>query len=130
VPSFDRTRWAGAFGVCILVILSTFPVVIPFMVFEDARLALRTSNAFAVILLFICAYLFARHAGLWRCTTGAALRRARCFLQFTRKTFPLTITTRPQRRSRFHSHIALFEFGFGPFANHNQYPNSGLPITW
>jgi hypothetical protein len=42
----------------------------------------------------------------------------------------LTITTRPQRRSRFHSHIALFEFGFGPFANHNQYPNSGLPITW
>jgi hypothetical protein len=53
-PALIGRDWLGAFGVCILVVLSTFPVVIPFIFFEDARLALRTSNAFAVISLFIC----------------------------------------------------------------------------
>jgi hypothetical protein len=65
--------WLGALGVCILVVLSTFPVVVSFIVFEDARLALRTSNAFAVVSLFICGYLFARPAGLWPWTTGAIM---------------------------------------------------------
>ena len=64
-PGLTGRDWLGAFGVCILVVLSTFPVVIPFIVFGDARLALRTSNACAVVLLFICGFLFARHAGLW-----------------------------------------------------------------
>ena len=53
-PDVTGRDWLGAFDVCILVVLSTFPVVIPFVVFEDARLALRTSNAFAVLSLFIC----------------------------------------------------------------------------
>jgi VIT1/CCC1 family predicted Fe2+/Mn2+ transporter len=65
--------WLGAFGVCIIVVLSTFPVVIPFIVFADARLALRTSNAFSVVLLFVCGILFARHAGLWPWTTGVIM---------------------------------------------------------
>ena len=68
-----KRDWLGAFGVCILVVLSTFPVVIPFIVFKDARLALRCSNAFAVVSLFICGYLFARHAGLWPWTTGVII---------------------------------------------------------
>jgi hypothetical protein len=34
---------------------------------------LRTSNAFAVVLLFICGFLFARHAGLWPWTTGVIM---------------------------------------------------------
>ena len=68
-----KWRPAGALRIYILVVLSTFPVVIPFIVVEDARLALRTSNAFAVILLFICGYLFARHAGLWPWTTGVIM---------------------------------------------------------
>jgi VIT1/CCC1 family predicted Fe2+/Mn2+ transporter len=68
-----RRDWLGAFGVCILVVLSTFPVVIPFIVFNDARMALRCSNAFAVISLFICGYLFARHAGLGPWTTGVII---------------------------------------------------------
>ena len=72
-PGLTARDWLGALGVCILVVLSTFPVVIPFIVFEDARLALRTSNAFAVVSLFICGYLFARHAGLWPWTTGVIM---------------------------------------------------------
>jgi VIT1/CCC1 family predicted Fe2+/Mn2+ transporter len=62
--------WRGALGVCILVILSTFPVVIPFLVFENAQTALRISNAIAVVLLFFCGVIFARHAGLRPWLTG------------------------------------------------------------
>ena len=69
-PILTGRDWLGALGICILVILSTFPVVIPFIVFADARLALRTSNALAVILLFLCGFLFGRHAGLPPWATG------------------------------------------------------------
>jgi VIT1/CCC1 family predicted Fe2+/Mn2+ transporter len=62
--------WRGALGVCILVILSTFPVVVPFIVIADARLALRISNAVAIIVLFLCGFLFGRHAGLQPLATG------------------------------------------------------------
>jgi VIT1/CCC1 family predicted Fe2+/Mn2+ transporter len=76
VPASDvharltRRDWRGALGVCILVIVSTFPVVIPFIVIADARLALRISNALAVILLFLCGFLFGRYAGLQPLVTG------------------------------------------------------------
>ena len=63
-PRLTGRDWRGAFGVCILVILSTFPIVIPFIVIQDTRLALRISNVLAVALLFLCGFLFGRHAGL------------------------------------------------------------------
>lgn len=63
-PRLTGRDWQGAFGVCILVILSTFPVVIPFIIIQDTRLALRISNVLAVALLFLCGFLFGRHAGL------------------------------------------------------------------
>lgn len=69
-PGLTGRDWRGALGVCILVILSTFPVVIPFIVIADARWALRTSNALAVILLFLCGFLFGRHVGLRPWATG------------------------------------------------------------
>ena len=69
-PRLTGRDWRGALGVCILVILSTFPVVIPFIVISDARLALRISNALAVILLFLCGFLFGRYAGLQPLVTG------------------------------------------------------------
>jgi VIT1/CCC1 family predicted Fe2+/Mn2+ transporter len=69
-PRLTGRDWLGALGVCILVILSTFPVVIPFIVFENAQLALRISNAIAVVLLFFCGFIFARHAGLRPWATG------------------------------------------------------------
>jgi hypothetical protein len=68
-----RHDWLGALGVCIVVILSTFPVVIPFIVIADARLALRISNALAVISLFLCGVLFGRHAGLQPLATGLVM---------------------------------------------------------
>jgi hypothetical protein len=69
-PRLTGRDWRGALGVCILVILSTFPVVVPFIVIQDTRLALRASNALAVMLLFVCGFLFARHAGLPPWITG------------------------------------------------------------
>ncbi|HYC18543.1 MAG TPA: VIT1/CCC1 transporter family protein [Pseudolabrys sp.] len=69
-PRLTMRDWRGAFGVCVLVILSTFPVVIPFIVIGDARAALRVSNTLAVVLLFLCGFLFGRHAGLPPWITG------------------------------------------------------------
>jgi hypothetical protein len=69
-PRLTGRDWRGAFGVCILVIFSTFPVVIPFIIIADTRLALRVSNALAVISLFLCGFLFGRYAGLQPWVTG------------------------------------------------------------
>ena len=72
-PRLTRRDWLGALGVCILVILSTFPVVIPFLVFENAQTALRISNVIAMVLLFFCGVIFARHAGLRPWVTGLVM---------------------------------------------------------
>jgi hypothetical protein len=71
-PSLTKTDWVGALGVCLLVFLSTFPVALPFIFIGDARLALRVSNAVAIVMLFLCGYLFGRYAGLRPWTTGLA----------------------------------------------------------
>src|SRR6516165_7121886 len=63
-PFLTKKDWVGAVAVCLLVFLSTLPVAIPFMLTNDARLALRGSNAVAIVMLFLCGYLFGRHAGL------------------------------------------------------------------
>jgi VIT1/CCC1 family predicted Fe2+/Mn2+ transporter len=69
-PRLRSHDWLGAFGVFILVVISTFPVVVPFIFIQDARLALRMSNALAVVMLFLCGFFFARHAGLQPWVTG------------------------------------------------------------
>ena len=69
-PFLTKEDWIGALAVCLLVFLSTLPVAIPFMLTNDARLALRVSNAVAVVMLFLCGYLFGRHSGLRPWATG------------------------------------------------------------
>lgn len=57
----------AALGVFLLVFLCLFPVVIPFLVFDDLRFALRASNAVAIALLFLAGFSFGRHVGRpWR----------------------------------------------------------------
>jgi VIT1/CCC1 family predicted Fe2+/Mn2+ transporter len=63
-PGLARRDWLGALAVCLLSFLSTFPIVIPFILIGDARLALRTSNAVAIAMLFVCGYAFGHRAGL------------------------------------------------------------------
>jgi VIT1/CCC1 family predicted Fe2+/Mn2+ transporter len=68
-----RDDYAGALGVFLLVVLSTFPVVIPFMFISELALAMRVSNAVALVMLFIGGYRLGHYAGgiPWR--TGLAL---------------------------------------------------------
>jgi hypothetical protein len=67
-PSLTKDDWAGALGVFLLVFLSTFPIVIPFLLIGDLHLALRVSNGIALTMLFITGWVLARHGGhnpLW-----------------------------------------------------------------
>jgi len=58
-----RDDFLGALGVFLLVVLATFPVVIPFAVLDTTALALRVSNAVALVTLFAAGWTLARHAG-------------------------------------------------------------------
>ena len=72
-PRLTGENWRGAFGVFLLVFISTLPVVFPFMFLHEAHLALRISNAIAIALLFGSGHMLARYAGLRRVPTGLAM---------------------------------------------------------
>jgi len=61
--SLSRDDWRGAFGVFLLVFVSTFPVVIPFIFMHSAGPALRVSNVVASVMLFLTGYAFGRLTG-------------------------------------------------------------------
>ena len=67
-PTLNDLR--GATGVFLLVLLSTFPVVLPFVFIQDARLALHVSNGVAIALLFAGGLALGRYAGLRPLLTG------------------------------------------------------------
>lgn len=58
-----KKDWLGALGVFLLVFLATLPVAVPFMVVQNARLALRISNAVAVVMLFVTGFAYGRVVG-------------------------------------------------------------------
>jgi hypothetical protein len=62
-PWLERQDWLRAVAVFLLVFLSTFPVVIPFMFISDVPVALRASNLVAIVMLFVSGYVLARYGG-------------------------------------------------------------------
>jgi len=54
----------SALGVFLLVFLSTFPVVLPFVFIDNLQLAMRVSAAIAIAMLFLCGYSWGRYGGL------------------------------------------------------------------
>jgi hypothetical protein len=66
--TLTRTDFRAACAVFLLVFLSTFPVVLPFLFIADPGIAKRASAAVAIGMLFACGYAWGRHAGLraWR----------------------------------------------------------------
>jgi VIT1/CCC1 family predicted Fe2+/Mn2+ transporter len=54
----------GAVGVFLLVTLSTFPLVVPFLVFEDPVTALRVSHGAALVMLFGIGKALGHYAGI------------------------------------------------------------------
>jgi hypothetical protein len=69
----DKADAQGALGVLLLVFVSTFPVVIPFILMRDPVPALRVSNVIAVVLLFVAGYAYARHTGHRPVWVGSAM---------------------------------------------------------
>jgi VIT1/CCC1 family predicted Fe2+/Mn2+ transporter len=55
-----KSDWLGAIVVFLLVFLSTFPVVIPFLFMRDAVAALRISNGIAIVMLFVAGYAYGK----------------------------------------------------------------------
>ena len=72
-PRLDKDDWLAAAGVFLLVFLSTFPVVIPFIFIREPRLALRISNAVAIAMLFMAGYVFGRYSGFRPWKVGVAM---------------------------------------------------------
>src|SRR5437016_607765 len=58
-----KEDWLGALGIFLLVFLSTFPVVIPFIVMRNAMPALRVSNLIAIAMLFMTGWAYGRITG-------------------------------------------------------------------
>lgn len=64
-----RDLWSGV-QIFLLVFLCTFPVALPFGIVDDVALALRVSNAVALLMLFVGGWLLASYAGFRRITTA------------------------------------------------------------
>jgi hypothetical protein len=79
-PYIGKDEWLAALAVCVLVFLSTFPVVLPFLFTSDVQTALRFSNVIAIAMLFLCGYAFAQHSGLRPWRTGFVMVAVGCAL--------------------------------------------------
>jgi hypothetical protein len=68
-----KRDWIGALAVFLLVFLCTFPVVIPFIVMQDALPALRVSNVIAIAMLFVAGYAYGRLIGRHQWLVGIVM---------------------------------------------------------
>ena len=50
-------------AIFLLIFISTFPVVIPFVFIHDTKLALRISNLVAIVMMFFCGWSVATYVG-------------------------------------------------------------------
>ena len=69
-PKLHRPDYMAALGVFLLVFLSTFPVVLPFLFMSHPTRALRVSNLIAVVMLFFVGQAYGKYAGYRRWHVG------------------------------------------------------------
>jgi len=69
----SKNEWLGSLGVFLMVFVSTFPVVIPFIFMRSVGPALRLSNAIAIVMLFLTGYAFGRITGHHPWLVGIAM---------------------------------------------------------
>ncbi|MBX3463951.1 MAG: VIT family protein [Planctomycetes bacterium] len=72
-PALQSRDALGAVAVLLWVFCCTLPVVLPFVFLREANVALRASNAVAIVLLFVTGAAFGRVAGLRAWLTGTAM---------------------------------------------------------
>lgn len=63
-PRFSSNDIRGALSVFMIVVASTFPVILPFIFMEEVHAAMRVSNAVAVTMLALIGYAYGRASGL------------------------------------------------------------------
>jgi VIT1/CCC1 family predicted Fe2+/Mn2+ transporter len=56
-----RDDYVAAFRVFLLVVFATFPVVLPFLMTDDAGLAMETSRILTLVMLFLAGFALGRH---------------------------------------------------------------------
>jgi hypothetical protein len=62
-PVFDRHDFGAALRIFLLVVLATFPVVVPFLLTDDLAKALQLSRIVTLLMLFATGWALGRHAG-------------------------------------------------------------------
>jgi VIT1/CCC1 family predicted Fe2+/Mn2+ transporter len=72
-PRLGKDQWFGALAVCLWVILTTLPVVLPFHFMADVARAMRVSNGIAIVLLFVTGWAFGRLVEYRPWLTGIAM---------------------------------------------------------
>jgi VIT1/CCC1 family predicted Fe2+/Mn2+ transporter len=77
-PRLTKRRCAERGRLCLLVFASMFPVVHPVPVHRRSPAALRLSNAVAIVMMFLCGYVFARCTGLRPWPTGLVMVASGC----------------------------------------------------
>ena len=68
-----RVELLGALGVFMLVVASTFPVIIPFIFISDLHLAKRLSHVIAISMLYLCGHAWGRYAGMQPILIGTVM---------------------------------------------------------
>jgi VIT1/CCC1 family predicted Fe2+/Mn2+ transporter len=61
-----RLTWGDfkkALALFLLIFISTFPVVVPFVLIHDPNVALRVSNLIAIVMMFLCGWSVAKYVG-------------------------------------------------------------------
>ena len=69
----SKDDWLGSIGVFLIVFVSTFPVVIPFIVMRNVESAMRVSNAIAIVMLFFTGHAFGSMTGRHPWLVGIAM---------------------------------------------------------
>ena len=72
-PRLDMSEWLGGLAVFFWVFIATFPVALPFIFMDELALAMRVSNAIAIVMLFVAGFAFARVAEYRPLLTGIAM---------------------------------------------------------
>jgi VIT1/CCC1 family predicted Fe2+/Mn2+ transporter len=72
-PRLGKAEWLGALFVALWVIVTTFPVAVPFIFMDNVARAMRVSNTIAVALLFVAGWRFGRVAEYHPWLTSVAM---------------------------------------------------------
>ena len=79
-PGLSKEDWLGAAAVFLLVVASTIPVALPFVLMDDIVIALRASNGIAISMMFVAGYAFGQLAGYRPLAMAAVMVLVGCFV--------------------------------------------------